>query len=210
MCAHLPLQLRLTLPGCAGRALPVRSRVGDNNDFLSLRNLCQRIAVRIHRLASDNGQRNIVDNRGDGFCLHDLVALAALSMLLALNPNVRLCIDYPYTFYVFFIYLVVTNSAFFIVLALRFIICPFTIGMLLYFHRSARADMLMIVRRERTSKQRKLLEDTNNCIDDGSRSTENAIQVEFSNHSKVLYSKGMVLSIREKSTHEVGRCVLRR
>ena len=131
----------------AAEALPVRSRVGDNNDFLSLRNLCQRIAVRIHRLASDNGQRNIVDNRGDGFCLHDLVALAALSMLLALNPNVRLCIDYPYTFYVFFIYLVVTNSAFFIVLALRFIICPFTIGMLLYFHRSARADMLMIVRR---------------------------------------------------------------
>ena len=37
-----------------------------------------------------------------------------------------------------------------------------------------------------------------NCIDDGSRSTENAIQVEFSNHSKVLYSKGMVLSVREK------------
>ena len=39
-----------------------------------------------------------------------------------------------------------------------------------------------------------------NCIDDGSRSTENAIQVEFSNYPKVLYSKGMVLSIREKAT----------
>ena len=37
-------------------------------------------------------------------------------------------------------------------------------------------------------------------IDDGSRSTENVIQVEFSNHSKVLYSKDMVLSVREKAT----------
>jgi len=49
----------------------------------------------------------------------------------------------------------------------------------------------------------------NNCIDDGSRSTENAIQVEFSNHSKVLYSKGMVLSVGEKAT-QVVRWVLRR
>ena len=40
----------------------------------------------------------------------------------------------------------------------------------------------------------------NNCIDDGSRSTENAIQVEFSNYPKVLYPKDMVLSIREKAT----------
>ena len=70
-------------------------------------------------------------------------------------------------------------------------------------------DTQMIVRRERTSKQRKLLEDTNNCINDGSRSTENAIQVEFSNHSKMLYSKDMVLSVREKAILIV-RCVLRR
>ncbi len=28
---------------------------------------------------------------------------------------------------------------------------------------------------------------------------KNAIQVEFSNHSKVLYSKDMVLSVREKA-----------
>ena len=44
----------------------------------------------------------------------------------------------------------------------------------------------------------KLFEDTN-CIDDGSRSTDNAVQAELSNHSKVLYSKDMVLSVREKA-----------
>ena len=38
-----------------------------------------------------------------------------------------------------------------------------------------------------------------NCIDDGSRSTDNAVQAELSNHSKVLYSKDMVLSVREKA-----------
>ena len=63
----------------------------------------------------------------------------------------------------------------------------------------------MTVRHARTSKKWKFLEDTTNCINDGSRPTENAIQVEFSNHSKVLYSKDMVLSVREKSTLEVGR-----
>ena len=67
----------------------------------------------------------------------------------------------------------------------------------------------MIVRHERTSKWHKPLEDTNNCINDGSRSTENVIQVEFSNHSKVLYSKDIVLSVREKAILIV-RCVLRR
>ena len=61
------------------------------------------------------------------------------------------------------------------------------------------------MRHARTSKKYKVLEDTINCINDGSRPTENAIQVEFSNHSKVLYSKDMVLSVREKSTLEVGR-----
>ena len=61
------------------------------------------------------------------------------------------------------------------------------------------------MRHARTSKKYKFLEDTINCINDGSRPTENAIQVEFSNHSKVLYSKDMVLSVREKSTLEVGR-----
>ena len=39
-----------------------------------------------------------------------------------------------------------------------------------------------------------------NCINDGSRSTAIAIQVEIANHSKVLCSKGMVLSVREKAT----------
>ncbi len=38
-----------------------------------------------------------------------------------------------------------------------------------------------------------------NCMDDGSRSTDNAVQAELSNHSKVLYSKDMVLSVREKA-----------
>ena len=39
-----------------------------------------------------------------------------------------------------------------------------------------------------------------NCINDGRRPTENAMQVEFSNHFKVLYSKDMVLSVKEKAT----------
>ena len=46
-----------------------------------------------------------------------------------------------------------------------------------------------------------------NCINDGSRSTAIAIQVEVANHSKVLYSKGMVLSVREKATYKLsGEC----
>ena len=36
-------------------------------------------------------------------------------------------------------------------------------------------------------------------MNDGSRSTAIAIQVEVANHSKLLYSKGMVVSVREKS-----------
>jgi len=39
-----------------------------------------------------------------------------------------------------------------------------------------------------------------NCINDGRRPTGNAIQVEFPNHFKVLYSKDMVLSVKEKAT----------
>ena len=46
-----------------------------------------------------------------------------------------------------------------------------------------------------------------NCINDGSRPTAGVIQVKPANHSKVLYSKDMVLSIREKATWVV-RCVL--
>ena len=42
-----------------------------------------------------------------------------------------------------------------------------------------------------------------NCINDGSRSTAIAIQVEIANHSKVLYSKNVVLSVREKATKVV-------
>ena len=46
-----------------------------------------------------------------------------------------------------------------------------------------------------------------NCINDGSRSTAIAIQVEVANHSKVLYSKDMVLSVREKATFKLsGGC----
>ena len=46
-----------------------------------------------------------------------------------------------------------------------------------------------------------------NCINDGSRSTAIAIQVEVANHSKVLYSKDMVLSVREKATFKLsGEC----
>ena len=67
----------------------------------------------------------------------------------------------------------------------------------------------MTVRHECITSKTKLLERCSNCIDDGSRSTENVIQVEFSNHSKVLYSKDMVLSVREKAT-KVVRWVLRR
>ena len=40
-----------------------------------------------------------------------------------------------------------------------------------------------------------------NYIDDDRRSIVIAIQVEVTNHSKVLYSKGMVLNVREKSTN---------
>ncbi len=40
---------------------------------------------------------------------------------------------------------------------------------------------------------------TSNCINDGSRPTVIAMQVEITNHSKVLYSKDMVLSVREKA-----------
>lgn len=42
-----------------------------------------------------------------------------------------------------------------------------------------------------------------NCINDGSSSTAIAIQVEIANHSKVLYSKDVVLSVREKATKVV-------
>ena len=52
--------------------------------------------------------------------------------------------------------------------------------------------------------QSEMYNDIRNCINDGSRSTENAMQVEFSNHSKVLYSKDMVLSIREKATFKLS------
>ena len=46
-----------------------------------------------------------------------------------------------------------------------------------------------------------------NCINDGSRSTAIAIQVEIAHHSQVLYSKGMVLSVREKATFKLsGEC----
>ena len=46
-----------------------------------------------------------------------------------------------------------------------------------------------------------------NCINDGSRPTAIAIQVEVANHSKVLYSKDMVLSVREKATSKLsGEC----
>ena len=55
------------------------------------------------------------------------------------------------------------------------------------------------VRHERISMWYKY-NDICNCINDGSRSTAIAIQVEIANHSKVLYPKDMVLSIREKAT----------
>lgn len=42
------------------------------------------------------------------------------------------------------------------------------------------------MRHARTSKKWKFLEDTTNCINDGSRPTENAIQVEFSNPYKTI------------------------
>ena len=52
-----------------------------------------------------------------------------------------------------------------------------------------------------------MYKDICNCINDGSRSTAIAIQVEVANHSKVLYSKDMVLSIREKVTFKLsGEC----
>ena len=47
-------------------------------------------------------------------------------------------------------------------------------------------------------------DDICNCINDGSRSTATAIQVEVANHSKVLYSKDMVLSVREKATFKLS------
>jgi len=45
------------------------------------------------------------------------------------------------------------------------------------------------------SKERKFFEI---CIRDGSRSTAYALQKEFANHLKVLYSKDMVLSVQAK------------
>ena len=52
----------------------------------------------------------------------------------------------------------------------------------------------------RISRWNKKYIDVHNCINDGSRSTAIAMQVEVANHSKVLYSKDMVLSVREKAT----------
>lgn len=43
-----------------------------------------------------------------------------------------------------------------------------------------------------------------NYKNDGSRSTVIAMQVEVANHSKVLYSKDMVLSVREKGVYQVA------
>ena len=45
-------------------------------------------------------------------------------------------------------------------------------------------------------------------MNDGSRSTVIAMQVEVANHSKLLYSKDIVMSIREKSIQNWQVCVM--
>jgi hypothetical protein len=48
------------------------------------------------------------------------------------------------------------------------------------------------------------------CTQDESRPLAIAIQVEIANHPKVLWSKAMVLSVREKAGQDSVRYVLRR
>lgn len=43
-----------------------------------------------------------------------------------------------------------------------------------------------------------------NCIRDGSRSSEAALQEEAPNHSKLLWSKAKVVSVREKVPYKVS------
>ena len=45
-------------------------------------------------------------------------------------------------------------------------------------------------------------------MNDGSRSTVIAMQVEVANHSELLYSKDIVMSIREKSIQNWQVCVM--
>ena len=45
-------------------------------------------------------------------------------------------------------------------------------------------------------------------MNDGSRSTVIAMQVEVANHSKLLYSKDIVMSVREKSIQNWQVCVM--
>lgn len=60
-------------------------------------------------------------------------------------------------------------------------------------------DMLMMVRHEGVSKWHSHLRRQPCCTNDGGRSAEIAIQVEISNYLKVLWSKAMVLSVKEKA-----------
>ena len=43
-----------------------------------------------------------------------------------------------------------------------------------------------------------------NCIKDGGRPSEAALQEEASNHSKLLWSKVMVVSVREKVSYKAS------
>ena len=45
-------------------------------------------------------------------------------------------------------------------------------------------------------------------MNDGSRPTVIAMQVEVANHSKLLYSKDIVMSVREKSIQNWQVCVM--
>ena len=63
---------------------------------------------------------------------------------------------------------------------------------------------LMIVRHECVDKRRKPLWKQQCCTDDGGGPAGTAIQVEVSNHLKVLWPKSMVLSVEEKAVERLS------
>ena len=65
--------------------------------------------------------------------------------------------------------------------------------------------MLTIVRHEGADMWRKPHKMQLCCTEDGSRPPETAIQVEVSNHLKLLRTKAVVVSVKEKARQDLVR-----
>ncbi len=69
-------------------------------------------------------------------------------------------------------------------------------------------DMLMIVRHEGAGRRRKPRRMQLCCTKDEGGPLETAMQVEVSNHLKLLWSKATVVSVKEKAGQDLVRYVL--